>query len=1217
MNLAGFRDSAERVPQEEMPPHRFGLRLLADAAADLLAATDPNAMVQAVFERASGYLGCDLFFNYMVRYEPTGEPFLSLDVYGGVPGELQPSFRRLEFGESLCGTTALLRQPQIVFDLQRSEDPLVAIPRQLGVRAYACQPLMAGDVVIGTLTFASRTKDAFTDKELHFIEALSHLIATAKERLRVEQERRLSEERFRLAAEASNGLIYDWDVASNAVWRSARTRQILGYEPAELDPSVGGWRGLLHPVDQERVVKALTDAVEQGDELFSHEYRVRHRDGHYIWVWDRGRIVRDAEGNLRRIVGNTVDITDRVEALEALRANELRFRTMIEASPIGILHGDVHGNIKLANQALRDMIGYSREEVEAGQVRWTDITPPEWLPVDENHVAEALKKGVCTPYEKEYFRKDGSRVPIMVGYALFGEKGEESVAFILDMTEQKRIAQVLAERDAQFQTMADCIPQLAWMCDPSGHIDWYNQRWYDFTGTSFIEMEGWGWEKVHDPAELPRVVESWRAALAAGTPWDEIFPLRRHDGVFRWFLSRAFPIRNYAGQIIRWFGTNTDITEQREAEAALRRAQQIGRIASFVYDLTTGKAEYTPEYLELHGLPAGCRGETREEWKARVHPDDCERADQDLTDALSGKADMYESEMRVIWPLDGSVHWIKARGEVERDPQTGTPLRMIITQYDVTAQREAESLARANEAKLSAVLDALPIGVIIADAKGAIERDNVANRELWGFPPETRNWQEYGEWLGWWPDTGERVKAEEWAMSRALLTGEVVKGELIECQRFDNKERRFFLNNAAPVRDAAGQIVAGVVAQMDVTYWRATEAALIEAKEQAERANRAKSEFLANMSHEIRTPMNAIVGLTSLLDNPRIKPEQLANFIETLKVSSRQLMDLINDLLDISKIESEQFTLETIPFNMRDIVEEVARVQGFKAQEKGLQLHAHYQCAQEMVVGDPLRVKQVLMNLASNAVKFTERGEVQLDVACQHPQADQTRYIIRVSDTGVGIHPDQRESIFQKFTQADSSITRKFGGTGLGLSISKSLIEAMGGTITLESVLGQGSCFTLTLTLPTHGVQEDRTHDTVAPMAATLHSARILLVEDYPANVLVATSLLEEFGYAYDVASHGAEALERLQQGGPYHLVLMDVQMPVLDGFEATRRLRALEVAESRRPLPVIGMTAHALVGDREKCFEAGMNDYIAKPFQPEELQAKLQHYLALEGARP
>lgn len=1189
--------------------HVSALRLLADAAAELLSATDPNEMVTRVFERASDYLGCDIFFNYMVR-EKNGERHLALDVSAGLPEASLDGFRRLEFGQSLCGMTAKLRSPQIVFHLQRSENPLTLVAKQLGVRAYACYPLMVGGRLIGTLSFASRHKDEFTPKELSFIEAVSHLIATAKERLHAERQRRQSEERFRLAAEAVQGLIYDWDAEKDEVWRSHQITQLTGYLPEEIRPEAGWWHALVHPDDRAHAMRELREVMEGDALFFNSEYRIRHRDGHYVWVWDRGRVERDGLGQILRVVGNTVEITDRMHTLEALQASEARFRTIVEASPIGILHGDVSGNIKLANQTFLDMIGYSAEEVAAGEVRWTDITPPEWLPVDETHIAEAIERGVCTPYEKEYFRKDGSRIPIVVGYALFGENYQDSVAFILDMTEQKRIAQALKEQEFQFQTMADHIPQLAWMADATGHIFWYNQRWYDFTGTSFEEMEGWGWEKVHDPAELPGVIQSWKAALLSGEPWEHIFPLRGKDGGYRWFLSRAFPIRDEAGRIVRWFGTNTDVTEHRATEAALRRAQQIGRIASFVYDLKAGKADYPPEYQALHGLPPEYTHETRDEWKARVHPDDQERADRELSDAISGAAPFYDSEMRVIWPSDGSIHWIKSRGEVERDPRSGEPLNVLITQYDVTALREAEAQARASESRLRQAQDAAGIGIHEYDVVNDVVTWDARINDMWGIPHDMKVTYDVFK-AGVHPDDWEQVDA---AVARALDPhGEgIYAAEYRVISRSDGLTRH--VSATGQVTFAGGRPVRLIGTVRDVTAEREAEAALREAKEQAEAANIAKSEFLANMSHEIRTPMNAIVGLTNLLDNPRLKPEQMKNFIETLKVSSRQLMELINDLLDLSKIESEQLKLESIPFRMKDLAEEVARIHAIKALEKGLSLNAHCHCPEALqALGDPLRVKQVLMNLTGNAVKFTEKGSVSLEINALPADQGHTLYMIQIRDTGVGIRDDMRDSIFGKFTQADSSITRKFGGTGLGLSITKKLVSAMGGEISLESVYGEGSVFSVRLTLPDYGspsagpfLRQD-SHTPAQKGAKEGH--RILLVEDYPANVLVATSLLHEFGYEYDVASNGEEGLRMLQKGERYALVLMDVQMPVMDGFEATRQLRSWEAASGKARVPVIGMTAHALVGDREKCFDAGMDDYIAKPFQPEELQSKLSWF--------
>lgn len=379
---------------------------------------------------------------------------------------------------------------------------------------------------------------------------------------------------------------------------------------------------------------------------------------------------------------------------------------------------------------------------------------------------------------------------------------------------------------------------------------------------------------------------------------------------------------------------------------------------------------------------------------------------------------------------------------------------------------------------------------------------------------------------------------------------------------------------------------------------------LIAARDQAEAANRAKSEFLANMSHEIRTPMNAVIGLSHLLAHSEPLTARQREFIDTLGKSAESLLELINDLLDVSRLEAGAVTLETIPFTLCPLVQDVVRMMEGACKDKGLSFAVEGGLTDHRpFLGDPGKLKQILVNLCSNAVKFTESGGVRIIVSDARAGDGRDTVTLAVADTGIGIPQAKLNTIFDKFSQADSSISRKYGGTGLGLAISRSLTELMGGELTVESREGEGSIFTVRLTLEKcDAATPEARQIPVIDAAATRH--RVLLVEDRPANVLVATSLLEALGYDCDVAGTGIEALERLAERQDYAVVLMDVQMPGMDGLEATRRVRAMAGAASR--IAIIGMTAHALAGDRERCLDAGMDDYIPKPFAPAMLEAKL-----------
>ncbi len=387
----------------------------------------------------------------------------------------------------------------------------------------------------------------------------------------------------------------------------------------------------------------------------------------------------------------------------------------------------------------------------------------------------------------------------------------------------------------------------------------------------------------------------------------------------------------------------------------------------------------------------------------------------------------------------------------------------------------------------------------------------------------------------------------------------------------------------------------------------------------ADIANRAKTDFLSNMSHELRTPLGAIISIIQVLNRDKTLNADQKKLISNLEVSSESLFNLINDLLDISKIEANEFSLEVVPFKVAELVEDVRSIMSVKASEKNLQLGINYQAAKDFEFhGDKTKIKQVLFNLVNNAIKFTERGFVNLFASISDSMHPEIKILnLEVIDSGIGIEEAKLEAIFDKFIQADSSTARIYGGTGLGLSICKSIVHLMGGDIIVTSKVGLGSNFKVSLPLPCKQCNANY-NDMVSneySVADTMESVdginskerlKVLVAEDYEGNIIAVMDFLQIEGYEVVVAKNGEVAV-KYYQSSSFDIILMDVQMPRMDGLTATRLIKEIEVKQNKRPTPILGMTANAMKEDRDRCLAAGMDDYISKPMRLDELSSKIK----------
>ena len=523
---------------------------------------------------------------------------------------------------------------------------------------------------------------------------------------------------------------------------------------------------------------------------------------------------------------------------------------------------------------------------------------------------------------------------------------------------------------------------------------------------------------------------------------------------------------------------------------------------------------------------------------------------------------------------------------------------LVATQRrDADLERELQELRALNETLelLALVASKTDNGVVILDAQGYIEWVNDSFSRMTGCRLTELRGQSLTAML-----FGEAAESDARRQFQRFLDAGHGLNQEIEQTRADGQPCWLSIG-VTPVFNDEGDITRWVGIASDVTRRREAQRALEQAKEAAEAASRAKGEFLANVSHEIRTPMNVIIGMTELTLGTRLRPEQ-REYLTAAKSSAEALLRLLNDVLDLSKIEAGKLYVENVPFSLPELIHEVLKLWEPSARQKGLQTTA--QCSADLpplVVGDPVRLRQILFNLLDNAIKFTEQGQVVVTAALEARTGDAARVHFAVRATGIGIPEHKLANIFEAFSQADSSTSRRYGGTGLGLTISAHLVALLDGRLWVESQVGTGSVFHFALEFQVAAApaDQDKPSRRRAPLRAK-NRLRILVADDNPSNRLLAARILEKRGHAVLQAGDGREALA-VAEREPLDIVVMDAQMPEMDGLQATRQIRQLEKT-TQTHLPIIALTASAMSGDRERCLAAGMDGYIAKPIDAQEL---------------
>jgi len=602
---------------------------------------------------------------------------------------------------------------------------------------------------------------------------------------------------------------------------------------------------------------------------------------------------------------------------------------------------------------------------------------------------------------------------------------------------------------------------------------------------------------------------------------------------------------------------------------------------------------------------------------AKKYTDD----DQEVLE--SGQSNHAVEQSRLA---DGTVGWIERIKSPIYDG-AGKLLGLQVLFWDVTARIQAEQTSRFEQSLLNTLLRNIPDSIYFKDVKSRFIRVSQAMAEKFGrlHPEEIQGKSDADIFT---PEHAEQARHDE---MHVIRTGEPLV-DRIERETWPDQDDTWCLTTKMPLQDESGEVIGTFGISRDITALKRSEAALQEAVRMADEANRAKSEFLANMSHEIRTPMNALVGMADLLAQTQLDEGQ-QEYVDTIRRSSDSLLRLLNDILDFSKIEARKLELESVVFSILYEIQAAISTLRYQAAKKELQLRIDVDSnLPTHFLGDPGRFRQVLVNLIGNAVKFTDRGHVTVSLQRLHDPNTNTNgqtgdtgntdenvtMRIAVIDTGIGIAPAQQAAVLAPFTQADASMTRRFGGTGLGLSISRQLVELMGGTLQLQSKLGSGTTFFFDVRLPVADgdasikYDDDLEGNLSVDLSTPTHALRVLVAEDGVTNQHVIAGLLRSLGHECTIASDGRETLARWRSE-TFDVVLMDMHMPVMDGLETTQAIRQQELGTEHH-IPIIALTAAAMAEDAKLCKEAGMDKFLTKPIRRRRLQ---QIFATIEPASP
>ncbi len=1043
--------------------------------------------------------------------------------------------------------------------------------------------------------------------------AISGMLRDISERKEAEQARGLLASIVESSDDAIHsvtldGTIVSWNRGAEALFGYA-SREIIGKSIATLAPTGRGGE-----------VPQFLGAVQKGCSVSPFDTVLQGKDGREIDVLLSISPIRNSAGEVVGASAIAHDITKRVRAERELRESEELFRGVFEHAQSGMCVGGLNKRLIQVNAAFCGMVGYSEQDL-LGKV-WTELVhPDDHGPALQNRERLLNDPGGCVDAQMRYIHRGGNVVWTHVRVSLVRDPGGNPQYFVVhvdDITERKRAEEALHESEEHFRGVFEQAPSGMCVSGLDGRFIQVNAALCRMLGYSEEELLEIRWENLTHPDDLAS--SRRRIEQLQNEPGGFVEAEKRYihrGGSVVWGRTRISMVRDAGGKPQHFVVHMEDITERKRAKDALRESEERFRILAdgcptilWMTDREGGIQFINRAYQEFCGV-------TLEQveggnWQLLLHPDDAPAYLKAFLAAVRGHT-AFAAETRAR-RADGEWRWCDSYAEPRFSPD-GEYLGLVGLSPDITERKHAEQALQSSEEKFRQLAENIhEVFWIMAPAANKVVYVSPAYEGVWGTACDSlyRNPQSWADAIH--PDDRERAH-------RVFGPGITQPVDLKYRIRTPDGQEKWICDRAFPVRDQAGQVIRIVGIAEDITEQKRYEQELIQAREAADAANRLKSRFLANMSHEIRTPMNGVLGMLQLLADTNLTPEQ-QDYANVAQTSGRVLLALIDGILDLSKIEARKISLENLSFDPRQTIEDVVRLLRVQASAKGLAFHSHVSPeVPPLLSGDAHRLRQVLTNLCANAVKFTEQGEVKLEASLDRQGEGTATIRFTVTDTGIGIRQDQVVPIFAPFTQGDASTTRKYGGTGLGLAICKQLVEMMGGTIGVDSREGEGSTFWFTavfdlaLQSQPQPASERRDEHPRAPLGATRigRVGRILVAEDNPTNREVALAQVRKLGYQASAVTNGVEAIEAVENGC-YDLVLMDCQMPVMDGFEAARHIR-----QSLHPgipgIPIIALTADAMASDRDRCLSEGMNDYLAKPVDMARLADVLGRWLPASGA--